>query len=133
MPAVCVYADASFDPQGLQNTENDGELTALGRDADRGALRGSPGPGHWSPRGRVGQLTVKSLQELEAAARSTDGIHGHSCSGELVDIAQNRARADVKLTGELGRGRPAAALENQHQREQSAGTHPGSLASGPYS
>ena len=56
----------------------------------------SPGPPLTrAPLGDVGQLWGAVLEQLEAAARSTGGVDGHTRAGEGLDVPQHGPLADL--------------------------------------
>ena len=68
---------------------------AFGWDAHRCASW-SPGPPLTrAPLGDAGQLWGAALEQLEAAARSTGGVDGHTRAGERLDVPQYGSFADL--------------------------------------
>jgi hypothetical protein len=83
--------------------------------------------------GDAGQLWGAVLEQLEAAARSTGGVDGHTRAGERLDVAQHGPFADLESSRELGGGHPPMPLKNEHQGDQPTCSHQASIARPLYS
>ena len=69
-------------------------------------------------RGEPGQPRPVAVDELDAAVRAALGVDRHARGAERVDVAMDRALADLEL-GRQHRGRgPAARLEEQEQLDE---------------
>jgi hypothetical protein len=74
-------------------------------------------------RGQACQPGAEAAEELVATRVSGVTVQRHPGCAQGVDIAVDRADADLKLRGKFLRGHPAARLQQQQQGEQPARAH----------
>lgn len=111
----------------LEAAEHCGSSSPLVGDAnDRPAGR-TRTPTLRFPSVRLGERSIETIQQLEAAAGAPNGIDRHAGAGELLDVTQDGAFADLEFSGETGGRDTAMPLQQQHERHQPTGTHAATL------
>jgi uncharacterized protein DUF6855 len=76
---------------------------------------------------QAGQMRLKSVEELDPAARSPGRDNRNAGLAERLDVAENRPLGDLERLGELARRQPATALQHEQHVEHPRGTHFDSL------
>lgn len=70
-----------------------------------------------------GELGPKTGKQREPTVATTFGIDRHTRRRQRLDVAQDRACADLQLAGKRVGGHPTTLSQQQHQRHQTIGTH----------
>ena len=94
-------------------------------EAELGGRAGEPGQEQrlGLVRGHAGQPRPVAVDEADAAVRPALGEDRDAGRAQLLDVAVDGPDGDLQLTGELRRGQAAAALEQEQQVDEAAGTH----------
>ncbi|BBH70652.1 hypothetical protein ACTI_73370 [Actinoplanes sp. OR16] len=79
--------------------------------------------------GHPGQPGPVAVHELVSAGRPRLGVDRHTRRGERLHVAVDGPGGDTELRGQPGGAQPPAALQQQHQGQQPARTHPAHSAS----
>ena len=87
-------------------------------------------PGHAGREQRFGLLRGQSREpcpvaadQLAPAVASGLRVHRHACRAERFEVPVDRADRHLERLGQLGGGEPAPVLQEQQERDQTAGAH----------
>lgn len=75
------------------------------------------------PGGEAGQPGAVAVEEAVATGVARVAVQRDARRAQCLDVAVDRAHGHLQLLGELGGGHPAPGLEQEEDRDESAGLH----------
>lgn len=132
VPAGRVQVEAAADPVGMraQLRRQGGADLELGGGQDRteaefGGRTGGAGQeeGLGLVGGEAGQAGAVAVEHAVATGVARVAVQRDAGRAQGLDVPVDRADRDLQLLGELGSSHPAPGLEQQQDRDESAGLH----------
>lgn len=109
--------------QRLQTAEESSQPTPFWRDPNSASGRSSRSPLLGRPPGGIRERCCESLEELEAATRSTHRVDRDAGAGELLEVSQDRSLRNLQLGRQLSHGGTTSSLQDEKEGHQAASSH----------
>jgi hypothetical protein len=76
---------------------------------------------------QTGQVGGVALEDADPTVAPRLGVDGDASGAQGLQVAVDRPDGHLETLGEVGGGHPAAALEQEHDRQEPVGAHPSPL------